>query len=78
MEQAEFDHGFGKEQQGFPVARFQIDEGERQIIMAQEPGEYVQGLGLLFWLTVRLPARLMIFDHLVIHRQRLFGGLGPI
>ena len=30
------------------ASRFQVDKGKRQIIMAQEPGKYVQRLGLPF------------------------------
>ena len=39
------------------ASRFQVDQGKRQIIMAQEPGEYVQSLGLPFRVAVRLPGR---------------------
>ena len=39
------------------ASRFQIDKGKRQIILAQEPGKYVQSLGLPFWVAVRLPGR---------------------
>ena len=30
------------------ASRFQVDKGKRQIIIAQEPGKYVQGFGLPF------------------------------
>src|SRR5256885_8079571 len=39
------------------AACFQVDKRKRQIVVAEEPGKYVQSLGLPFWVTVRLPGR---------------------
>src|SRR3954468_15485046 len=37
------------------AARFQIDKGKRQIVMAQEPGKYVHRLGFPIRVAVRPP-----------------------